>query len=358
MTKPLILITGASGKTGGAVADELLTQGFPVRALVRRLDARSEALAARGAQIVVGDLFDARQVADAMRGVQRAYFVPPFAANMIDSARIFADAAVAARLEAVAVMSQWLASLEHPSILTRMHAEADGLFAALPDIVHVTIAPGYFADNYLRLIDFASQLGLLPNLTGDSRNAPPATEDIARVAAAVLADPGRHAGRRYRPTGPALLSVPEMAPILSRVLGRRVRALPMPFWLFLKAARMQGVAEFDLDGMSYYVRDHRDGAFEFGAPNDDVLRVTGRPAESFETTARRYAALPKAQRSFGSQARAWLDFMLTPMRPGHDLAAYEHRMGFPRLEQPLFAMQNPSWRIARGGTHNVSVIAA
>lgn len=347
MTKPLILVTGAAGNTGGAVVNELLAKGWPVRALVRREDARSEALARKGAEIAVADLLDAHQIAAAMRGVQRAYFVPPYAPAMARSAAAFADATRSAGLEAVAVMSQWLASPDHPAALTRMHFETDQLFAAIPGLAHITIAPGYFADNYLRLIDFAAQLGILPNLTGDSRNAPPSNQDIARVVAATLTDPARHAGRRYRPTGPDLLSVPDMAVILGRVLGHKVRALPMPYWIFLKAARMRGVPAFDLASLSYYLTDHRQGAFEFGAPNDHVLRVTGSPAESFETTARRYAALPKAQPTFRRRLRAWLDFMRTPLSPGYDLAAYERAQRFPAIAAPLFAMRNDRWRAGR-----------
>jgi NAD(P)-dependent dehydrogenase (short-subunit alcohol dehydrogenase family) len=45
----------------------------------------------------------------------------------------------------------------------------------------------------------------------------------------------------------------------------------------------------------YYVEDHKNGAFESGAPTTDVLDVTGRPPEDFETIARRYAAQPRNQ---------------------------------------------------------------
>ena len=44
MTKPLILITGATGKTGTPVIEQLLERGYPVRALVHRLDERSPIL--------------------------------------------------------------------------------------------------------------------------------------------------------------------------------------------------------------------------------------------------------------------------------------------------------------------------
>ncbi len=56
-TKPRILVTSAAGRNGSAAVLELLGKGFPVRAFVRRKDARSETLRKAGAEIFVGDLF-------------------------------------------------------------------------------------------------------------------------------------------------------------------------------------------------------------------------------------------------------------------------------------------------------------
>ncbi len=71
MTKPRIIVTGATGKTGGVVVTELLKAGYPVRAMVHREDGRSARLKAQGAEIVVADMSDAERVFDALRDVQR-----------------------------------------------------------------------------------------------------------------------------------------------------------------------------------------------------------------------------------------------------------------------------------------------
>jgi uncharacterized protein YbjT (DUF2867 family) len=52
------LVTGATGKTGGHAVQELLKQGASVRALVHKIDERSEKLKAQGVEIVEGDLLD------------------------------------------------------------------------------------------------------------------------------------------------------------------------------------------------------------------------------------------------------------------------------------------------------------
>jgi NAD(P)H dehydrogenase (quinone) len=101
------------------VVAELLRAGYPVRAMVRREDARSAALRAKGADIAVADVTDIERVSAAMRGVQRAYWLPLYDPAVLTGASVFASAARDARLEAIVSLSQWLASPTHPAFLTR-----------------------------------------------------------------------------------------------------------------------------------------------------------------------------------------------------------------------------------------------
>src|SRR5262245_11707326 len=106
MSRPRILVTGATGRTGAVVASELLKAGYPVRAMVRREDERSAALRARGVEIAVADMSDAEPVTAAMRGVHRAYWLPPYDAAMLTGAAVFATAAKEAGLEAIVSLTQ------------------------------------------------------------------------------------------------------------------------------------------------------------------------------------------------------------------------------------------------------------
>jgi len=348
---PKILVTGAAGKTGTAVVAQLRERDHPVRAVVRKRDARSARLEALGAEIAVADLYDYESLAAATRGTQRVYYCPPLGPYLLQSATAFAVAAREARLESIVNVSQWTASPSHPAVATRQHWLADELFGMLPDVAHTVVAPGYFADNYLRLIDFAALLGVFPVLTGSSRNAPPSNEDIARVSVAALIAPERHAGRRYRPTGPALLSAYDMAAIVAKVLRHRVVALPMPFWMFQRAARLQGVDPFSLASLRYYVRDHAAGAFAVDAPTDDVLETTGRPAEDFETTARRYAAMPFAQPTLPNRLRALLNFALVPFVPGYDFDRRARRQLEPLPVDARQCTDSERWRAEHDAQH-------
>ena len=98
----------------------------------------------------------------------------------------------------------------------------------------------------------------------------PSNEDIARVAAAALSDPARHAGKTYRPAGPALLGAEDMAQAIGRAVGRSVRVVPTPTWLFMKVARMGGMPIDLISNVRYYIDDHKLGAFELAAPTSDV----------------------------------------------------------------------------------------
>jgi len=254
MMQPTILVTGATGNTGGAVVSELLHRGVPVRAMVRSRDARSAALQARGAEVVVADIFDPDQLVAAMRGVQRAYYVPPYHPYVIQSAVAF--------------------------------------------------------------------------------------------AVAVLMAPERHDGKTYRPTGPQLLSGREMAESVAKVVGHRVRPVEVPFWLFSKNARWwQGVGPFLVSALRLYVEDVRNGAFAFeGGVTETVEALTGTPAESFETTAQRYAALPFARPSLGNRIKALVKFTAAPLLPGYDLPRLERQWGFPEPQKPTFALADEAWR--------------
>lgn len=345
MSRPKILVTGATGRTGAAVVSELLKAGYPVRAMVRRESARAVALRDKGVDIAVAEITDMERVSAAMRGVQRAYWLPPYDPGMLTGAVVFATAAREARLEAIVSLTQWLASPAHPAFLTRQHWLADRLFAMLPDVALTIINPGFFADSpYLSTIGMAAHLGLLPWMYGDSRSAPPSVDDIARVAAAALMNPERHAGRTYRPTGPALLSGEDMAGVLSRVFSRSVRLVPTPPWLFAKGAYLYGEPSALLGCMDHYIAEHRRGAFAIGAPTDDVMRVTGRPPESFEAVARRLAALPENRRSASRTLREFARFLWLPLARVPNFRRYVRGLQIAAPAAPQYCGESAVWQ--------------
>src|SRR5438309_11846559 len=71
-----ILVTGATGHQGGAVARELLARQHTVRAMTRKPDSdAAQALARQGAEVVKGDLNDAESLRRALQGAWGAFAV-------------------------------------------------------------------------------------------------------------------------------------------------------------------------------------------------------------------------------------------------------------------------------------------
>ncbi len=344
--KPRVLVTSAAGHTGAAAVHSLLKRGFPVRAFVRRNDARAEALRRAGAEIFVGDLFDYRDLQRALIDVKRAYHCPPYAPNLLHGTMLFALAAEEAKLEVVALMSGWNPHPTHPVALTREHWIANNVYRWMPSVDVIYINPGIFAFMYFFGLPAAVHFGMLMLPFGEGLNAPPSNEDIAAVAAGVLAEPAAHIGKSYRPTGPKLISGHDCAEVLGRVLGRKVRYRDVPTKMFVKAAKAQGLSNFVIAGVRHYAEELRGGTYAVGAPTDHVEQVCGRPAEDFEITVGRFVEHPESiwpGLKIGSKLGAFWFMLKTMLTRAPDLDRWESERGHPMLKDPVLAQDSPVW---------------
>ena len=90
-----VLITGATGATGGNAIKKLLELKVSVRALVHKVDERSEKLSSQGVEIVRGDLSDFEAVSAALQEITAAYFVYPVKVpGILEATAFFAQAAL------------------------------------------------------------------------------------------------------------------------------------------------------------------------------------------------------------------------------------------------------------------------
>ena len=112
----------------------------------------------------------------------------------------------------------------------------------------------------------------------------------------------------------------------------------------MKTARMGGMPIELMSNLRYYIEDQKRGAFEVGAPTTDVLDVTGRPPEDFETIARRYAALPGNQRTFSDWLRTVAQFLITPLSPGFNFDRYDWELRRSLPSRPQFARESKIWQ--------------
>jgi hypothetical protein len=117
--------------------------------------------------------------------------------------------------------------------------------------------------------------------------------------------------------------------------------------MFRKVARMQKIDPYQIAVLIQYIADNKQGTFSYkGGVTEVMEELTGSPAESFETTARRYAALPFAQQTLGNRLKAFLNFNITPFYPAYDIDSYERRLELPVPSKPLYCMEDERWKSA------------
>ena len=283
----LILVTGAAGQLGAVgrtVTSLLLDRGQPVRAMVRREDERAAALRAAGAEVVVGDLLDPADVSRIVRGCRRVYFGMSVSAEYLEATVTMAAVARDIGVDALVNMSQMTVSemsLEHttPSPQQRQHwlSEQALAWSGLPV---VTIRPTVFLEGFfLRFVGPTVRArGRIELPFGRGKTSPVAAADVARVVAAVLADPGPHLGQIYELTGPRSQDMDEVAREFTEALHREVTYEDIPPEEWERALRKVGLPEHLTRHLVTMAALHREGRYDRLA--DGVERLTGRPAMS------------------------------------------------------------------------------
>jgi NAD(P)H dehydrogenase (quinone) len=276
MSRSRFLITGATGATGGNAAELLISQGFPVRALVHREDERSARLRAKGAEIVVGDLLNLDDVSNALKGVEAAYFVYPILPGLIEATAYFAQAAKEAGVSAIVNMSQISARREAKSHGARNHWIAERVldWSGVP-VTH--LRPTFFAQWLLYPANRATivERGTINLAFGEGRHAPIAAEDQARLIAAILAKPAAHGGKVYPLCGPIEMGQADIAATLSDLLGRKITYQPITIPEFRERLEKAGRPEFLIQHLCAVAIDYQNGIF---AGEDKIIaEVTGKP---------------------------------------------------------------------------------
>lgn len=269
-----VLITGATGATGSSAINQLLEYGVPVRALVHKIDERSDALEAQGVEIVAGDLTDFNAVSAAMKGISKAYFVYPVqSAGLLEASAYFAQAAAEEKLSLIVNMSQRTARRGTASHAAQGHWIAERLFdrSGVP-VTH--LQPTLFQEWLLYFAaDIKTNNRILSGL-GDARYGAIAGEDIGRVVASILAKPEGHAGKTYPLFGPVELTQSQIAEILSEVLERKITYVPLEIAAFADVLTANGFIPYTVQHLSAIAQDFRDGILE--GLNNNVEEITGR----------------------------------------------------------------------------------
>jgi uncharacterized protein YbjT (DUF2867 family) len=259
-----VLVLGGTGKTGSRVADTLSERGVSVRT------------AARGGADIRFDWNNPATFEGALQGVTGVYLVSPV--MRVDFAGVvsdFLDQAEQAGVRNVTYLSAYGMEYAPAEVALRaveLDLESRGSFT------HSIVRPAWFMQNFSEtFLKPVEDEIVVPGGTGGEAFV--SAEDIASVAAATLAEPERHAGRAYAPTGPESLTLDEAARIISAAAGRTIVYRDTDRTEWVGAMVRSGVpAEYGevLRALTETIASGR-GA----QPNDDVLAATGAAPVSF-----------------------------------------------------------------------------
>lgn len=281
----MILVTGATGATGGALVRLLSDAKVPVRAMVRDA-ARAAALATLpGVEIVTGDLDSPDGLGPALDGVDKAYLVTNSTERAEEQQLGFIQAARGAGVKHVVKLSQYAAAADSPVRFLRYHAAVE---AALRDsgLDWTMLRPNLFMQGMLMFADSVKREGRIYAPAGDARISVVDIADIADAAFAALTQPD-HAGRSYDLTGPEALSFADIAQQLGSAIGGPLSYVDIPGSALGEVLASFGAPAWQIEGAIEDFEHYRRG--EAAEVMDGVFDATGHQPRSFAAFARSVA---------------------------------------------------------------------
>ena len=253
----MILVTGAAGKTGKAVIRALASKRQEVRALVHRKE-QAELVQSLGAkEVVVGDMQSSNTLAEATRGVSAIYHI---CSNMnpdeVQIGRAMISASKSAKVDHFVFHS-----VLHPQAETMPHhwnklRVEEALLES--QLSYTILQPASYMQNILANWRDIVERGVYSvPYSVEARMSMVDLDDVAEAAANVLSEPG-HVGATYELAGPEALTQTQTAAVLSKQLGREVRAERISVEDWRRRALNSGLGPYQIDTLirmfEYYDR--------------------------------------------------------------------------------------------------------
>ena len=274
-----LAITGATGHIGGAAARLLSGDGIPLRLLVRD---PSRAPSLPGTEVFHTVYGDPASVT-ALRGIDTLLMVSAAESDdRVGEHRAFVEAAVEAGVRHVVYTSFVGAGDSTGFLLGRDHGATEQIIRST-GLDYTFLRDNFYAEVFPH---FADDDGAIKGPAGSGRVAAVSRRDVAAVAAKVLREPEEHAGATYDLTGPAALTLGQIAATLTEVTGRPHRFVDETMDQARASRAHYGAPDWLVAAWISTYTAIRDGELE--DVSDDIPRLLGRPATSFaEAVARR-----------------------------------------------------------------------
>lgn len=295
MTTTPLLVTGAAGQLGRRVLDLLLeAKAGPIIATTRKPEVLAD-YASRGVDVRRADFDDEASLEPAFRGASRALVI---STDSLDrpGRRLAQQLAAVRALEKAGVRHVVYTSFVNPHPGTAVpisgdHRETEAALAK-STLDYTILRNNMYTDFLLYSLPQAVATGQWFNARGTGAVGLVTREDCARVAAAALLQ-GTTGRRTLDVTGPAALTMDQVAAITARVAGRPVAHVSIPPDALKEGMLKHGLPPFIADLQIGF--DNAIALGDFAVTSDTVLKLTGKTPQSVEEflAANRGALLPK-----------------------------------------------------------------
>lgn len=277
-----VLVTGATGTVGSLVVKELSRRGALVRAAVHDA-AKGGRIQGANIEIYQVDYGKRETLEAALRGVETLYLLTPFTPDQVNMARDIVDEAGRAGVRHIVKQSGIGADAEPGITVGRLHREVERYIEA-SGIPYTHLRPNFFMQNFVNYFgDSIKKEGKIYLPLGEGRVSYVDARDIAAVAGVVLTGTG-HEGKVYNITGPAALSLNDVALSLSRALGKKVAYIDVPEDAARKGMKGAGMADWAVNCLMELHGVARAGYAS--AVTDTVERLTGKKPRTFDEFAK------------------------------------------------------------------------
>jgi len=273
----MILITGATGKTGGEVARQLAVADIPFRALIRNPD-KAEELNTLGAELVFGDIADKVFLSRALSGIDKAFLVMPNDEQQLILEKQFTDVAVTAGVQHLVYLSSLESVPESKNPITQNHVAAENHIRE-SGLTWTIMRPTFFMQNFETYAPRIKEAGQIVMPVGNGTVSATDLRDVGEVIRETLTKTG-HENKSYDLTGPELLTFAEIAERFSKILGTPVEFIDQPMEEFAELLRKIGLSEWRVDAVCKELEAIGAGVVDH--TTDTIEELLGRPPFSLE----------------------------------------------------------------------------
>jgi uncharacterized protein YbjT (DUF2867 family) len=287
----MILVTGATGKIGNQLVQDLSARKSAFTVLVRSKKAADD-FEFKGIKTVLGDFERPDSLGSALANIETVFLLTTPKPDGVSIERKFLAACKTQRVKHVVRLSAIGANPWAASALLRIHGKCESLLE-VSGLDWTILRPTIFMQNLVPFIGpTVAKESTLYAPAGDARMPWVDTRDIAAVAGAVLTTKG-HEGLVHEITGPEALTYTQVAECLSSQLDRQITYVDVPEGAAHQSMVAMGMSPWLAEGMiTLYQHFKANGATAL--PLGTVERLVGRPPRTLAAYLKENAAAFKS----------------------------------------------------------------